>query len=63
MELSWNKNWGHLKGIPVLREIKCVILPEQLISATRCRVDYHRINAGVVSLGESLRLIAAEGPL
>ena len=29
------------------------ILPEQLLSATRCRVDYQRINAGVVALGES----------
>ena len=38
------------------------ILPGQLLSATRCRVDYHRINAGVVAPGESLRLIAAERP-
>ena len=29
------------------------ILPEQLLSATGCRVDYRRINAGVVALGES----------
>ena len=29
-------------------------------SATRCRVDCHRINAGVAALGNSLRLIAAE---
>ena len=35
------------------------ILPEQLLSATRCRVERYRINAGVVALGESLRLIVA----
>ena len=38
------------------------ILPEQLLSATRCRVGCHRIKAGVVALGESLRLIVAERP-
>ena len=32
-----------------------------LPSATRCRVDCRRINAGVVSPGESLRLVAAGG--
>lgn len=29
------------------------ILPEQLLSATRCRVDQRRINAGLAALGES----------
>ena len=29
-------------------------------SVTRYRVDRYRVNAGVVALGESLRLIAAE---
>ena len=32
-----------------------------VFSATRCRVDCHRINAGVVTLGESLRPVAARG--
>ena len=40
----------------------CFFLPGKLLSATRRRVDYHRINAGVVALGESPRLIAAERP-
>ena len=42
----------------------CVVftLPEQPLFATMCRVDCDRINAGVVDLGESLRLIAAERP-
>ena len=36
--------------------------PEYPLSATRCRLDYQRINAGVVALGESFPLIAAERP-
>ena len=38
------------------------ILQEELLSATRCRADRHRINAGVEALGASLRLIVAEMP-
>ena len=34
------------------------VLQEELLSETSCHVDYHRINAGVVTPGESLRLIA-----
>ena len=38
------------------------VLPQRVLSAKRCRVDYWRINAGVVALGESLRPIAAGMP-
>ena len=37
------------------------ILPGYPLSATRSRVDCRRINAGVVTLGESLRLVVAGG--
>ena len=36
-------------------------LPGYLLSATRCCVDCLTTNAGVVTLGESLRLVATEG--
>ena len=38
-----------------------VYLPGYLPSATGCRVDCQTINAGVVTPGESLRLVAAGG--
>ena len=38
-----------------------VYLPGYLLSATRCRVDCQTINAGVSTLGESLRLVVAGG--
>ena len=46
------------------RDRAVIILPEQLLSATKCRVDSERIKAGVVlaAHGESFRLIAAERP-
>ena len=37
------------------------ILPGYLLSATRCLVDWQTISGGVVTLGESLRLVAAGG--
>ena len=37
------------------------ILPGYLLSATMCRVDCQAINAGVITLGESPRLVAAGG--
>ena len=40
--------------------VKCFILPGYLHSATSRRVDCQRINAGVLTLGESLWLVAAE---
>ena len=48
--------------IPNYVRVKSVgeMLQQELLSATRCRVDYHRTNAGIVALGESLRLIVAE---
>ena len=36
--------------------------PQQLVSATRCRVDWYGIKAGVVALSERLRLIVVERP-
>lgn len=41
------------------------VLPgKKLLSATKCRVDRCRVHAGVVALGGSLRLVAAErGPI
>ena len=38
-----------------------VFLPGYPLSAARCRVDCQTLNAGVVTLGESLRLVAAGG--
>ena len=56
---------SRMKGGPRILDLSKIIvfiLPEQLLSATRCRVDCDRINAGVVALGGSLPLIAAERP-
>ena len=59
------------RGSSAPQVILLFVLPEQLISATRRRVDCYRIPrsvdcyriyAGVAALSESLRLIAAEMP-
>ena len=43
-------------------DVPFVIRLLAVLAATRCRVGSRRINAGVVALGESLRLIPAERP-
>lgn len=55
----------HENGTKTARTTVVFVSPRQLLSATRCRVDRHRITAGVVfivALGESLRMMAAERP-
>lgn len=55
----------HENGTQTARTTVVFVSPGQLLSATGCRVDRHRITAGVVfivALGESLRMMAAESP-